>query len=98
MLPIADPPVGLGLLFTSIVVIFRFVVTRRLVTMARHFDDIAAHTGSPWMTPVPVKGNDEISVVGVAFNKLVEQLRPPRTPPSNSAWRSGGLGSLPRGE
>ena len=42
-----------------------------------HFDDIAAHTGSPWMTPVPVKGNDEISVVGVAFNKLVEQLRAP---------------------
>ncbi len=66
---------GLVLLFTSIVVIFRFVVTRRLVTMARHFDDIAAHTESPWMTPVPVKGNDEISVVGVAFNKLVEQLR-----------------------
>jgi two-component system cell cycle sensor histidine kinase/response regulator CckA len=27
------------------------------------------------MTPVPVKGNDEINVVGVAFNKLVEQLR-----------------------
>jgi two-component system cell cycle sensor histidine kinase/response regulator CckA len=66
---------GLTLLFLSIVVIFRFVVTRRLVTMAHHFDGIAAHLESPWMTPVPVKGNDEISVVGLAFNKLVEQLR-----------------------
>jgi len=66
--------VGLALLFLSIVVIFRFVVTRRLVTMARHFDAIAAHTESPSMTPVPVKGNDEISVVGLAFNKLAEQL------------------------
>lgn len=70
--------VGLALLFLSIVVIFRFVVTRRLVTMARHFDAIAAHAESPSMTPVPVKGNDEISVVGLAFNKLVEQLRSAR--------------------
>jgi PAS domain S-box-containing protein len=67
--------VGLALLFTSIVVIFRFVVSRRLVTMAHHFEEIAAHTESPWMTPVPVKGNDEISVLGIAFNKLVGQLR-----------------------
>jgi PAS domain S-box-containing protein len=67
--------VGLALLFVSIVVIFRLVVTRRLVTMAQHFEGIAAHTESPWMTPVPVKGNDEISVLGIAFNKLVGQLR-----------------------
>jgi signal transduction histidine kinase len=66
---------GLVLLFGSIFLVFRFVVTRRLVAMANHFDEIAVHTGSPWMTPVEVKGNDEISVVGVAFNKLVEQLR-----------------------
>ncbi len=65
----------LALLFGSIFLIFRFVVTRRLVAMASHFDEIAAHAESPWMTPVEVKGNDEISVVGIAFNKLVEQLR-----------------------
>ena len=64
-----------ALLFGSIFYIFRFVVTQRLVAMANHFDEIAAHAESTSMTPVEVKGNDEISVVGIAFNKLVEQLR-----------------------
>jgi PAS domain S-box-containing protein len=63
------------LLFSSIFYVFRFVVGKRLVAMASHFDEIAAHAESPWMIPVEVKGNDEISVVGIAFNKLVEQLR-----------------------
>ena len=58
------------LLFGSIFYIFRFVVGKRLVAMASHFEEIAAHAESPWMTPVEVKGNDEISVVGIAFNKL----------------------------
>ncbi len=65
----------LVLLFGSIFYIFRFMVGRRLASMASHFDKIAAHAESPWMTPVEIKGNDEISVVGIAFNKLVEQLR-----------------------
>ncbi|MHC1728933.1 MAG: PAS domain S-box protein [Syntrophobacteraceae bacterium] len=65
---------GLALLFGTIFFIFRFVVIRRLATLANHFNEIAAHAESPWITPVEVKGNDEISVVGVAFNKLVEQL------------------------
>ncbi len=69
---------ALTLLFVSIFLIFRFVVTRRLVAMAQHFDAIAAPAEGPWMTPVAVTGNDEISVVGVAFNKLVEQLRASR--------------------
>jgi PAS domain S-box-containing protein len=64
-----------ALLFGSIFYVFRFVVTQRLVAMASHFDEIAAHAESTLMTPVEVKGNDEISVVGRAFNKLVEQLR-----------------------
>ena len=64
-----------ALLFGSIFYVFRFVVTQRLVAMASHFDEIAAHAESTSMTPVEVKGNDEISVVGRAFNKLVEQLR-----------------------
>ncbi len=63
------------LLFGSIIYIFRFVVGKRLVAMAIHFNEIAAHPESPWMTSIEVKGNDEISVVGIAFNKLVEQLR-----------------------
>ena len=66
---------GLVLLFGSIFLVFRFTVTRRLQAMARHFNAIAAHAESPSMKPVEVKGDDEISVVGVAFNRLIDQLR-----------------------
>jgi diguanylate cyclase (GGDEF)-like protein/PAS domain S-box-containing protein len=66
---------GLALLFGSVIIMFRLVVTRRLAAMARHFQEIAAHPESPRMTPIRVTGNDEIAVVGAAFNKLVEQLR-----------------------
>ena len=51
------------------------MVGKRLVAMASHFDEIAAQAESPGMTPIEVKGNDEISVVGIAFNNLLEQLR-----------------------
>ena len=67
--------VGLALLFGSIFLVFRFTVTRRLEAMAGHFNEIAAHAESPVMVPVTVSGNDEISVVGVAFNRLIDQLR-----------------------
>lgn len=66
---------GLALLFGSIIVIFRYVVTQRLTTMARHFNEIAAHPESPGMTPVKVGGSDEIGVLAVAFNTLLEHLR-----------------------
>jgi PAS domain S-box-containing protein len=66
---------GLVLLFGLIIVAFRYVVTRRLVHMAKHFNEIAAHGESAWMIPVKIRGNDEISMVGAAFNKLLEQLK-----------------------
>jgi methyl-accepting chemotaxis protein len=66
--------IGLILLFGSVIVMFRLVVTRRLTALAQHFHGIAANPESPQMTPIEVKGNDEISVVGSAFNTLVEQL------------------------
>ncbi len=66
---------GLALLFGSILFTFRFVVTRRLEAMTRHFIEIASQAKSPAMTPVPVRGKDEISEMGRAFNKLVEHLR-----------------------
>ena len=62
-------------LFGSILVVFRFVVTRRLNAMAMHFNEIAAHPVSPSMREIDVRGNDEISALGTAFNKLVEHLR-----------------------
>jgi PAS domain S-box-containing protein len=66
---------GLALLFGSVIVVFRRVVTRRLTIMATHFQAIAAHPETPHLVPVEVGGRDEIGVVAVAFNRLVEQLR-----------------------
>ena len=66
---------GLTLLFGSVIVMFRRVVTRRLAAMAKHFQEIAAHPESPRMKPVEVSGHDEIAVLAAAFNKLVGQLR-----------------------
>ena len=67
--------IAFAVLFGSIFVVFRFVVTRRLNAMAMHFNEIAAHPVSPSMPGVDVRGNDEISALGAAFNKLVEHLR-----------------------
>lgn len=64
-----------ALLFAAIIVVFRFAVTRRLSLIVRHFNEIAADPGSPGMKPIPIKGNDEIGLLGAAFNKLAEQLR-----------------------
>jgi len=58
-----------------IIVVFRFVVTRRLVIMAKHFNEIAAHGESGQMTPVAIRGDDEIVLVAAAFNKLLDQLK-----------------------
>ncbi|MEN6437836.1 MAG: PAS domain S-box protein [Syntrophobacter sp.] len=66
---------GIALLFAAIIVVFRYVVARRLAAIARHFNEIAANAGSPSMTPVLIKANDEIGSLGMAFNKLLEQLR-----------------------
>jgi PAS domain S-box-containing protein len=66
---------GLALLFGLIIVVFKLLVTRRLAAISGHFQDIASHTESPWMRPVKVTGSDEISLLGSAFNKLLEQLR-----------------------
>jgi PAS domain S-box-containing protein len=67
--------IGLAAIFASILLVFRLVVTRRLVAMATHFNEIASQSASSRMTAVEVKGNDEISELGVAFNKLLDQLR-----------------------
>lgn len=67
--------VGLGVLFGSVILVFRFVVTRRLSIMSRHFREIAASPASARMVPVPVGGRDEIGVLAGAFNGLIRQLQ-----------------------
>lgn len=65
---------GLALLFGSVMIIFRMIVSRRLSLMAKHFHGIASHPESPWLKPLRIGGRDEIGVVAAAFNRLVEQL------------------------
>ncbi len=62
--------VGLILLFGSVIVTFRQVVTRRLRSMAEHMQDFGSGQEGRIITPIEVTGNDEISVVGNAYNKL----------------------------
>lgn len=70
-----SPAAGLALLFGLIIAAFRFVVTRRLALMTRHFHEAAAHGDSAWMKPVEVGGSDEVNLVAAAFNKLLQQWR-----------------------
>ncbi|MBI5818459.1 MAG: DUF3365 domain-containing protein [Verrucomicrobia bacterium] len=65
----------LTFLFGLIIVVFHIVVSRRLVQMARHIRHIANKSEISRMTPQGAKGNDEIDVLGVAFDNLFEQLR-----------------------
>jgi PAS domain S-box-containing protein len=66
---------GIAFLFGLILITFHIVVTRRLRTMAEHLHQIAADAEGPWKVPVEVGGNDEVNLVGEAFNKLLSQLR-----------------------
>ncbi len=66
---------GIVVLFGALIALFRFVVTGRLEDMASHFRTIAEHPDSGSLTPLAVRGNDEIAVAGDAFNRLVEHLR-----------------------
>ncbi len=65
----------LTFLFGLIIVVFHVVVSRRLVNMARHIRNIADKSEVSRMTPQGAKGNDEIDVLGSAFDNLFEQLR-----------------------
>ncbi|MBI5687061.1 MAG: DUF3365 domain-containing protein [Verrucomicrobia bacterium] len=62
-------------LFSLIMVVFHVVVSRRLAGMARHIREIAHKSEAARMTPEGLKENDEIDVLGIAFDNLFEQLR-----------------------
>ncbi len=70
------PLAGLALmvLFLSIALVFRHAVSERLVSIARHFHRAATQPDNTPLTPVGVKGRDEIAVVACGFNQLAERL------------------------
>jgi len=66
---------GLALLFAGIVLLFRQVVARRLAVISKHFTRIATQPESASITPVEVRGHDEISALASSFNALAKRIR-----------------------
>ncbi len=66
---------GFALLVLIIALMFRFVVSRRLVAMGAHFEQIASQPDAASITPVEVSGRDEISSLARSFNAMVERVR-----------------------
>jgi len=67
--------VWLVLLLTSVFLAFRFVVTRRLVAITRHFRRAVEQPEEAPLEPIPVHGRDEISVLAASFNTLASRQR-----------------------
>ncbi|MFA5191709.1 MAG: DUF3365 domain-containing protein [Verrucomicrobiia bacterium] len=65
----------LAFLFGLIIIVFHLVVSRRLQAMALHIREIASKSEITRITPLEAQEHDEIDVLGVAFDKLFEQLR-----------------------
>jgi signal transduction histidine kinase len=66
--------VCLILLLAAILVVFRYMVTRRLAAITTHFQN-AAQSGDAAVTAVAVEGKDEISVLARSFNTLATRLQ-----------------------
>lgn len=67
--------IALPLLLGSILLAFRAMIGRRLSAITAHFHTAAAQAGDSPLTPVPVAGKDEISVLADSFNVLAAKLR-----------------------
>ena len=65
---------GFGLLFGAIALLFRSLASRRLAPIAEHFRQMAKQPESASITPVQVRGRDEIGVLAASFNTLAERL------------------------
>ena len=69
----------LAFLFGLIMLVFHFVVTKRLAVMSRQIREMASQSEITQITLQQVEEHDEIDVLRVAFNMLFEQLRAMQT-------------------
>lgn len=67
--------IGLVFLFGSVLLVFRYVVGRRLAALAGHFRLVADQTDSAPVPSFPEHGRDEIGVLADSFNTLAAKLR-----------------------
>jgi len=66
---------GLLLFFLSIIFLIRFIVTKRLSSITKHFLTAAQQTNYQEITPIEIEGNDEIRDLAVSFNSLSHRLK-----------------------
>jgi signal transduction histidine kinase/DNA-binding response OmpR family regulator len=62
-------------LFGAILGAFRLIVTRRLTAITGHFRTATQQSADTRLESIPVKGNDEISVLAQSYNTLAARLR-----------------------
>ena len=75
LLPLAILAAGFALLAVAIALVFRLVVGRRLSTMRRHFERIAARPGHSILKGVALEGGDEVAALAGSFNTMVDKVR-----------------------
>jgi two-component system, cell cycle sensor histidine kinase and response regulator CckA len=66
---------GIFLLFTGIALAFKFLITDRLRSITRHFEQVAEQTDYADIQPLEIKGKDEINTLASGFNRLSEKLK-----------------------
>ena len=62
------------LLSTSLIFVFKFVITNRLSKISNHFSDIEKQGDDLEIRGIEITGKDEISILAKNFNKLAEGL------------------------
>ena len=66
---------GVGSLFAGILLVFRWVVARRLLRIGSAFERIAQQPDWRAIEPVPGEGRDEIGALARSFNALAGRVR-----------------------
>jgi two-component system CheB/CheR fusion protein len=65
---------GIASFFAAIVVLFRFTVARRVAAIAGHFERLTEAPEDARVTPLEVRGRDEISALAASFNALASKM------------------------
>jgi PAS domain S-box-containing protein len=66
--------VAVALLFGFVLLAFHALIGHRLALIAAHFRKYAEQGEEVEIPPIPIRGNDEIGVVGIAFNSLAARV------------------------
>ncbi len=75
--------VSLGLLLVAVYYTFQLLVTKRLVSISRHFSNAIDNTGKSKIMPINYQANDEIGELVRAFNEMARNLESTTTSVGN---------------